>query len=94
MLPRLRAGAEAILTAGALIAVVTTGAVHVHANGITAGFAYLIAVLVAVWRGVGAGVAGSLLATVAFNYFFLPPVRTFHIDDSSNRINIAMLVKF
>ena len=90
MLPRLRAAAEAILTAGALIAVVTTGAVHVNANGITAGFAYLIAVLaVAVWRGVAAGVAGSLLATVALNYFFLPPVRTFHIADTSNWVALG-----
>ena len=44
---------------------------------------------VAAWRGVAAGVAGSLLATFAFNYFFLPPVGTFHIADTSNWVALG-----
>jgi len=90
VLPRLRAAAEAILSSGALIAIVTTGAVHVQANGITAGFAYLVAVLMlAVWQGFTAGVIGSVLATFCFNYFFLPPVGTFHIADTSNWVALG-----
>ena len=36
------------------------------------------------WRGFLSGAAGSISATVCFNYFFLPPVGTFHIAERAN----------
>lgn len=49
------------------------------------GFAYLLLVLVmaSVWGFVEA-VTASLLATLAFNFFFLPPLHTFTISDPQN----------
>ena len=47
------------------------------ANATTAGFAYLIAVLLiaATW-GMVEATAASVVAMLCFNYYFLPPVRT------------------
>ena len=60
------------------------------ANPTTAGFVFLIAVLgVAVGRGLVAGTIASLAGTVAFNYFFLPPVGTLTIADPSNWVALA-----
>ncbi len=57
----------------------------VVANATTAGFAYLIAVLLvaAAW-GLAESVVASIAATVSFNYFFLPPVGTVRIADPEN----------
>src|SRR4051794_2032872 len=54
-------------------------------NATTVGFAYLLLVLAvaSVWGFVEASVA-SFLATLFFNYFFLPPVRTLTISDPQN----------
>ncbi len=54
-------------------------------NGTTVGFAYLLLVLVIAsgWGFVEAAVA-SVAATLAFNFFFLPPVGTFTIADPQN----------
>jgi len=60
------------------------------ANPTTAGFVFLIAVLgAAVRRGLVAGTIASLAGTVAFNYFFLPPLGTFHIADAENWVALA-----
>src|SRR5579884_1647868 len=54
-------------------------------NATTAGFAYLLLVLIiATSWGFVEGVAASLLATVVFNYYFLPPIGTFTIADPKN----------
>ena len=55
------------------------------ANATTAGFAYLIAVLLiaATWGIVEATVA-SVVAMLCFNYYFLPPVRTLTVADPQN----------
>src|SRR5262249_34200453 len=46
-------------------------------NATTAGFAYLIVILlVAAYWGTAESVIASVAATVCFNYFFLPPVGT------------------
>ena len=90
MLSRFPAAARAVFVAALLIAAVTAGAVRVQANAITAGFAYLVAVLgVTIWQGVAAGIIASLLATFCFNFFFLPPVGTFHIADASNWVALG-----
>ncbi|MFI5181655.1 MAG: DUF4118 domain-containing protein [Thermoanaerobaculia bacterium] len=59
-------------------------------NATTAGFVFLFAVLaVAVGRGLFAGTVTSIAATLAFNYFFLPPVGTFTIADPSNWVALS-----
>ena len=59
----------------------------VHANASTAGFAFLLAVLVvsANW-GLRCAIFLSVLATLAYNFFFLPPFGTFTIADPQNWI--------
>ncbi|HEV2199213.1 MAG TPA: ATP-binding protein [Bryobacteraceae bacterium] len=66
----------------------------VPVNATTAGFAYLIGVLVigATW-GLAESVTGSLLAVLFFNFFFLPPIGTFTIADPQNWVALfAFLV--
>lgn len=61
-----------------------------HFNASTAGFAFLIVVLVSSLRGgLLAGTVASVLATLCYNFFFLPPVHTFTIQDPSNWIALA-----
>jgi len=59
----------------------------IHVNPTTAGFTLLLAVLAvsAVW-GLRYAVAMSILASGAYNYFFLPPVLRFTIADPQNWI--------
>ena len=56
-----------------------------HVNPTTSALSFLLVVLVvsATW-GLRQAVVTSLLATLAFNYFFLPPVGTFNISDPQN----------
>jgi two-component system sensor histidine kinase KdpD len=68
------------------LAVLTFAAHNVfHVNATTAGFAYLLLVLVvaSIWGFVEASIL-SVAATLVFNYFFFPPVGTFNIADSRN----------
>lgn len=65
-----------------------------HVNPATAGFTFLLAVLVvsAVW-GLRYAIALSVLATLAYNFFFLPPIGTLTIADPQNWISLmAFLV--
>jgi two-component system, OmpR family, sensor histidine kinase KdpD len=56
-----------------------------HPNPTTVGFTFLLAVLVvsAVW-GLREAIFMAILATMAYNYFFLPPVLRFTIADPQN----------
>ncbi len=56
-----------------------------HVNPTTVGFAFLLSILIvsAAW-GLRYATFMSLLATLAFNYFFLPPVLRFIIADPQN----------
>jgi two-component system, OmpR family, sensor histidine kinase KdpD len=63
-------------------------------NATTAGFAYLIAILIvaASW-GIAESVVASIVATFCFNYFFLPPVGTWAIAEPENWVALfAFLV--
>src|SRR5262249_20218327 len=54
-------------------------------NATTVGFTYLIVILlVAAWWGIAESLLASIVATVCFNYFFLPPVGTWAIEDPEN----------
>jgi len=67
--------------------VVVTFVAHrvIPVNATTVGFAYLLFVLIiaSTWGFLEAA-ASSILATLAFNFFFLPPVGTFTIADPQN----------
>jgi two-component system sensor histidine kinase KdpD len=75
-----------LLACFAAVAVVTFVAYRViPVNAPTVGFVYLLLVLIiaSTWGFFEASLS-SLLATLAFNYFFLPPVGTFTIADPEN----------
>jgi Osmosensitive K+ channel histidine kinase len=59
----------------------------VPVNSTTAGFAYLLLVLIvaSTWGFLEAALS-SILSTLGFNFFFLPPVGTFTIADPQNWI--------
>lgn len=73
----------ASLTAVVTVTVVARSIVPVNAT--TVGFAYLLVVLIiaSTWGFVEAALS-SILATLVFNFFFLPPVGTFTIADPQN----------
>lgn len=76
-------------TAALLTLVVVAGRLAAL-NAASIGFVLLLAVLLlAVWRGLFAALLGSLLATVAFNYFFLPPVGTLTVADPANWVALG-----
>src|SRR6266481_2742110 len=79
----------------AVVAGITLFYRHVlHVNHTTVALSFLLAILAvsAVW-GMAVSVATSLVAVVAFNYFFLPPVGTLTINDPQNWVALfAFLV--
>lgn len=85
---RRRAGEVAVHSAMALamVAAITLFCYRlIHVNDTTAGFAYLVGVLLiaTAWGLQGAAVA-SVASMLAFNYYFLPPIGTFTIADPQN----------
>src|SRR5260370_26595170 len=58
-----------------------------HVNQTTVALSFLLAILAvsAVW-GMAVSVAMSLVAVVAFNYFFFPPVGTLTLADPQKRV--------
>jgi two-component system, OmpR family, sensor histidine kinase KdpD len=73
------------------VAVVTFVAYKaVPLNATTVGFAYLLVILIiASGWGFLEAVLASILATLAFNFFFLPPVGTFTIADPQNWVALS-----
>jgi two-component system, OmpR family, sensor histidine kinase KdpD len=59
-------------------------------NATTVGFAYLLLILIvaSTWGFLEAALA-SVLATLVFNFFFLPPVGTFTIADPQNWVALS-----
>ena len=74
-----------LLVSLAGLAAITGAARLMSVNSATAGFAYLLLVLVlaSTWGFFEAAVA-SIGATLTLNFFFLPPVGTFTIKDPQN----------
>jgi len=65
----------------------------IPANAATAGFAFLIIVLFAATRwGLAEAIAGSLVAVMCFNFFFLPPLGMFTIADPANWVAFVALL--
>jgi two-component system sensor histidine kinase KdpD len=75
------------LSSALLVAALVAACRVLHANASTAGFAFLLAVLMvsASW-GLQCAIFLSVIATLSYNFFFLPPVGTFTIADPQNWI--------
>ena len=73
-----------------IIAVITWVCARLSVNATTAGFAYLLAVLslATVW-GLREALSASLLAVFCFNFFFFPPIGTFHVADPHNWVALS-----
>jgi two-component system, OmpR family, sensor histidine kinase KdpD len=85
----LRLGRE-IVVAALAIGVATAAGVLLGVNPTT--FALVLFTLVlflGAWRGVGGGILASLLATACLNFFFLPPLHTWHIEDPENWVALG-----
>ena len=74
-----------VLSLAGVIVITLAARTLVPVNATTAGFGYmlLILVLASVWGFIEALVA-SVAATLAFNFFFIPPLGTFTIEDPQN----------
>jgi len=72
--------------------VVTVGWVALQggANATTVGYIFLIAILgIAFWTDLTTSLVSSILATLFYNYNFLPPLHTFTISDPANWIALT-----
>ncbi|HXJ85474.1 MAG TPA: DUF4118 domain-containing protein [Candidatus Binatia bacterium] len=79
---------------GISIAIVTSAAYRLHINQTTVALMFLVMVLLtsAYW-GLRYALLMAVIATAAFNFFFLPPLRTFTIADPQNWVALfAFLV--
>jgi two-component system, OmpR family, sensor histidine kinase KdpD len=78
----------------AAIALITVVDFRLHVNPTTVALMFLVAVLLAsAYWGLRYAVVLALGATAAFNFFFLPPIRTFTIADPQNWVALfAFLV--
>lgn len=78
-----------LVAAGVVIAIVFVCRL-VRVNPTTVALAFLLAILClsAVW-GLAASIFTAVLATLAFNYFFLPPLGTFTITDPQNWVALT-----
>jgi two-component system sensor histidine kinase KdpD len=85
----LRVFASIVIAVGGVAAVTMAGRA-IQLNATTSGFALLIVVLLSSLRGgLLVGTCASVLATLSLNFFFLPPLHTFTIQDPSNWIALA-----
>ncbi|MBV9495327.1 MAG: DUF4118 domain-containing protein [Acidobacteria bacterium] len=79
-----------LLAGGAAVAALTFVAKALDTNATTVGFAYLVLVLVvSVWGGLAVGLCVSVAATLAFNFYFLPPTGTLTIQDPANWVALG-----
>lgn len=94
MKTRARTQAVRFAVVAVTIAVITAAGYRLHVNHTTVALMFLVTVLLtsAYW-GLRYAVVMSVVATAAFNFFFLPPVGTFTIADPQNWIALfAFLV--
>lgn len=68
-----------------VIVVLTAAGAAARVDPITMAFIYLLGVVfLSIWAGLKIGIVTSLLATACYNFFFLPPLHTFHVEDPRN----------
>ena len=83
-----------VAAAAIVVAIVWVFYRIIHVNPTTVGFVFLLAILAvsAAW-GLRVALFMALIATVAYNYFFLPPLLRFTIADPQNWVSLfAFLV--
>lgn len=75
------------LSSAVLVVMLAALCRSLHANASTAGFTFLLAVLVvsATW-GLRCAIFLSLISTLTYNFYFLPPIGTFTIAEPQNWI--------
>jgi len=85
---------EAYVVSLGLTALVTFGGALFPQEAITnIGLLYLLPVMVAATRyGVWPGVITGLVSSLAYNFFFIPPTRTFTIQDPRNILTVLVLL--
>ena len=79
----------------ALIALVTVVGVTIFERGniTNIGLLFLLPVMVAATRyGMRTGIATSLVSSLAYNFFYIPPTHTFTIQDPQNIITVLVLL--
>ncbi len=86
-MPQKRISVLRLLAVPALVVAITAFYRYVVVNPATVGFSFLVAVLIvsAYWGFLYAALV-AVVATLAYNYFFFPPFRTFTIADPQNWI--------
>src|SRR6266498_2685765 len=78
------------LAAQLVVAAVTFVALRLGANAATVGFAYFITILgIAITTNLITALISSVVATLCFNFFFLPPVRTWTIQEPANWVALG-----
>jgi len=92
---RLRTSMMARTTAG-LLAILLITEFFRHGpsvNATTVGFAYLLAILAAsLWLDLSGSIAMCIVATLAYDYYFLPPAGTFNIDDPQDWVALLAFI--
>jgi two-component system sensor histidine kinase KdpD len=82
--------ARIVSVAGIIAAITLICFRFIPVNATTAGFAYLVAILfIAARWGLTESIVASLVAVACFNFFFLPPIRTFTIADPQNWVALV-----
>ena len=82
-----RSVAGYLIAAFSVAAITLVGYRWLHLNATAVALAFLLGVLgISAFYGLRHAVFMSIIATVAFNYFFLPPVGTLNIADPQNWI--------
>src|SRR6266849_6797777 len=89
-----RSGSGYLIAALSVAGITLVGHRWLHLNPTTIALAFLLGVLgISASWGLRQAVFMSVIATLAFNYFFLPPIGTFNISDPQNWIALfAFLV--
>ncbi|MGZ4383132.1 MAG: sensor histidine kinase [Gaiellaceae bacterium] len=89
---RLWTGAAASV-AGVAVVTAAVDLLQPHVPVLSLGALYVFAVLpISVFWGLGYALPVSIASMLAFNFFFLPPVHTFTLADSSNWFALAVFV--
>lgn len=88
-----RSGLAQAAGATFVVLAVTAAASSVGANALAAAFLYILAVLLAATSGgLAAAAAAAVTATACLNYFFLPPLGTFHLAETANWFALAVFL--
>ena len=77
--------ARMVSAAAIVLAIVGVYLRLIHVNPTTVGFTFLLAILVvSAWWGLQCAVFMAIVAALAYNFFFLPPLLKFTINDPQN----------